>query len=155
MNMKRSNILFALAFVLLSVVSVSCYDEGGSRSNYDYRIIRSWQLTHCYLNGTEIDSTNTTTYYANDPGSYYYIYADHVLNVMTYHNGLVRQSTAGFWYFPEKDPDHLVMEFSLLGKNYKYTAVVKKLTHKELFYEYDDANGNHWRLEMNNRSSYY
>ena len=153
--MKKHKLILAFVIAASALAVTSCYDEGGSRTNYDYRIIRTWQLTHTYLNGTEIDSTNTTTYYANTPGTYYYFYADYVLGVMAYHNGMVRQSTAGFWYFPENDPDHLVLEFSLLGKNYKYTATVKKLTHKELFFEYDDQNGNHWRLELSNRSSYY
>jgi len=153
--MKRHKIILTLTMVIAAIFSISCYEEGGSRTNYDYRIIRTWQLSHCYLNGTEIDSTNTTTYYANIPGAYYYFYADYVLAVMTYHNGLIRQSTAGYWHFPENDPDHLIIEFTLLGKNYRYTADVKKLTHKELIYEYDDSHDNHWRLELSNRSSYY
>ena len=40
------------------------------------------------------------------------------------------------------------MDFKLKTQRYYYVADIKKLSKKELFYEYDDDYGNHWRLEL-------
>lgn len=148
--MKSRHILLLALFSICSVICTSCYDEWGAHKNAEIRIIGSWQITHTYLNGVEIDSTD---YYANMPGTYYYIYADYVLSVMTFHNGQYRYSTTGLWYLTDHNKN-LVAEFSILGKNYSYTAYITKLSKRELFYEYDDLDGNHWRLELNSRSAY-
>lgn len=152
MKKLHKSILLAL-LIATAILGTSCrYDEGPGISIYspEYRIIGSWQINHCYLNDTEVDSS---AYTANNVGSYFYIYADYVLNVMTYYNGEIRQSTVGTWYLKNKYKQ-LEINFTLLGKRYSYTADVKKLTRKELNFEYDDVDGNHWRLEMGTRSSY-
>lgn len=137
-----------LALIAVACLCTSCYDEG-TKINPEERVVGMWQLSHTYLNGTEIDST---TYYANKPGVYYYIYADHIMSVMTYYNGQIRESTFSTYYF-DKKYQNFTVDFSLLGRRYQYTAVIKKLSKKEFIYEYDDKYGNHWRLEMNSRSS--
>lgn len=158
--MKKHRIIFAAILGLLVITGVSCrYPQPVfSLHKPEYRIIGSWQITHTYLNGTEIDSTNVeilygTGYRANVPGAYYYIYADYVLQVMTSYNGEIRYSSAGNWYF-QNDFKDLVLQFSILGKRYNYTAAIQKLSRKELIYEYDDEMGNHWKIHMNSRSSY-
>lgn len=156
--MSRKRILFAAILGLLVITGVSCrYPQPVfSLHKPEYRIIGTWQITHTYLNGTEIDSTNSeliynTGYRANIPGTYYYIYADYVLEVMAYYNGAIRYSSTGNWFF-QNDYKDLVMRFSILGKRYDYMAAVQKLSRRELIYEYDDPDGNHWRIQMNSRS---
>lgn len=112
------------------------------------RIIGTWQITHCYLNGTEVDST---AYHANNVRNLYFIYADHVMSVNTSYNGQIRQSTSGFWDITCRNKK-LSFDFTLLGRKYSYVADIEKLTRRELFYEYNDDDGNHWRLMMNLRT---
>ncbi|MBR6133059.1 MAG: hypothetical protein IKQ20_14525 [Bacteroidales bacterium] len=147
-------ITISALFILTAIAVSSCYEEGGARGGNinepEYRIVKPWQITHTYLNGEEITETD---YYANRPSTFYYIYADCVLSVTAYFNGQVRESTAGHWIF--KDHNKILeMEFSLLGYHYFYQATVKKLTKNDLIYEYDDPDGNHWRIEMGSRASY-
>ncbi len=154
--MKLRNILIVLCFAITTVTITGCYPEGGASGGNinapDFRIIGTWQITHTYLNGQEIDST---LYYANAPSTFYYFYADHVLNVMTYYKGQIRESSAGFWYFYDADNKKnqiINLDFSLVGHRYQYNATIRKLTKKEFIYEYDDESGNHWRIQLNNRS---
>lgn len=158
--MSHKKILLPALLVLLAVTLVSCRYPQPVFSLYkpEYRIIGTWQVTHTYLNGTEIDTSNSdllyeTGYRANVPGTYYYIYADYVLQVMASYNGEIRYSSAGYWRF-ENDFKDLHLQFSIIGKRYQYTAAIQKLSRKELIYEYDDPEGNHWRIHMNSRSSY-
>ena len=81
--MKSHKIVFAAILGLLVITGMSCRYPQPTFSLHtpEYRIVGSWQVTHTYLNGTEIDSTNSdlvyeTGYRANIPGTYYYIYAD-------------------------------------------------------------------------------
>lgn len=157
--MKSHKIVFAAILGLLVITGMSCRYPQPTFSLHtpEYRIVGSWQVTHTYLNGTEIDSTNSdlvyeTGYRANIPGTYYYIYADYVMQVMTYYNGNIRYSSAGNWYF-QNDFKDLVLQFSILGKRYNYVAAIQKLSRRELIYEYDDTEGNHWKLHLNSRSS--
>ncbi len=157
--MSRKKLLFATLLSLLAVTLVSCrYPQPVfSLHKPEYRIIGVWQVTHSYLNGTEIDSTNRelvyeTGYRANIPGTYYYIYADYVLQVMASYNGEIRYSSAGNWYF-QNDFKDLVMRFSILGKRYDFIASIQKLSRRELIYEYDDPDGNHWKILLNSRSN--
>ena len=157
--MKKHRIIFAAILGLLVITGVSCrYPQPVfSLHKPEYRIVGAWQVTHTFLNGTEIDSTNRdlvyeTGYRANIPGTYYYIYADYVMQVMTTYNGEIRYSSAGSWYF-QNDFKDLVLQFSILGKRYNYVAAIQKLSRKELIYKYDDDQGNHWELYMNSRSS--
>ena len=156
--MSRKRILFAAILGILVITGASCrYPQPVfSLHKPEYRIIGTWQVTHTFLNGTEIDSTNIdliyeTGYRANIPGTYYYIYADYVLEVMAYYNGEIRYSSTGNWFF-QNDYKDLVMRFSILGKRYDYMAAVQKLSRRELIYEYDDPDGNHWKIQMNSRS---
>ncbi len=150
--MKR--IIIALALVITATLAVSCYPGGGATGGNinepEYRIVGTWQITHTYLNGVEID---TTRYHANKPSTYYYFYADHPLQVMGYHNEQIRYSTTGFWYFSNKNKN-LDITLSFLGRRYEYSAVIYKLTKRELIYDYTDEYGNEWRLQLNNRSLY-
>ena len=157
--MKSHKIVFAAILGLLVITGMSCRYPQPTFSLHtpEYRIVGSWQVTHTYLNGTEIDSTNSdlvyeTGYRANIPGTYYYIYADYVMQVMTYYNGDIRYSSAGNWYF-QNDFKDLGLQFSILGKRYNYVAAIQKLSRRELIYEYDDTEGNHWKLHLNSRSS--
>ena len=147
--MKIRRFFLAFAIMASALLFTSCYDEG-SKINPEERIVGVWELSHTYLNGEEIDST---TYYANKPGTYYYIYADHIMTVMALYNGQIRESSFSTYYFSNKY-QNITVDFSLLGRRYQYTAAIKKLSRKQFFIEYDDANENHWRLEMNSRSSY-
>lgn len=158
--MRFTQYLIVAMLGLAAVTCTSCrYPQPVfSLHNSEYRIIGSWQIGHTYLNGTEIDSTHSsaieaTGSLANNIGTFYYIYADYVMQVMVYYNGDVRYSTTGNWYFQNNYKD-LVISFHILGKKYQYVAAVQKLSRKELIYEYDDEDGNHWRIEMFSRSSY-
>ncbi len=145
-----------ISIILLSIVSMlilaSCYPDGGTTGNFinspEERIVGSWQLTHTYLNGEEIDST---PFYANKPSPYYYFYADHPMQLMNYHNGEYRYSNSGFWYFSNKNKN-LNIDISFLGHHYEYTADISKFTKKELIYDYVDEYGNQWELHLNTRS---
>lgn len=152
--MKRI-VPFIAIISLCAVLSVSCYPGGGTTggniNNPEYRIVGPWQITHTYLNGVEIDSTN---YYANQPGAFYNFYADHPLEVMNYVNGQVRYSINGFWYFTDDNSKLQISKVNFMGRRYEYTAEIYKLTRRELIYDYYDDNGNHWRIHMNNRSTY-
>lgn len=157
--MKHFRTVCTVCFALF-VLAGCRYPEGPGLSFHDpeYRIVGFWQITHTYLNGTQIDSTASTAVsetgcLANNPGTYYYIYADYILQVMAYHNGEYRKSTYGNWYF-EDNYRNLVMRFTVLGKKYSYTASVKKLSRREMIFEYTDEQNNEWRIVMNSRSSY-
>lgn len=139
----------------LAVVTVSCHrypeDHTLSLHQPEYRIVGVWEVTHCYLNGQETDSTG---HQANNVRTYYQIYADHVMSVRTFYNGDFRQSTMGIWSLAEKDRK-LSMDFTLVGRRYSYLADIKRLSREELAYEYLDDDGNLWRLEMNSRLPAY
>lgn len=145
----RSFPIICVLLIGISLFCTSCYDES-AKINPEYRIIGAWHLSHTYLNG---ESTDTASYLAFRPGTYFDIYADHILNVMVYHNGQIRESTFSTWQLLNNN-DNLALDFSVLGRHYQFTATIKKLTRKELIFEYDDAEQNHWRLEFYSRSSY-
>ena len=152
--MKHLKLYIILAMGLFALAFTSCnpYPEGPLFGLHtpEYRIIGTWQVSHTYLNGEEVDSTD---YNANNPGAFYYFYADHVLMVAASYNGLVRES--GFAsYRLSDDNKQLLIDFTL-ARRYSYVADIKRLTRKELSYEYDDEFGNHWRIEMFSRSSTY
>lgn len=148
--MKKRHILLLISALVLCLSGCRYPEPSPDIHSPEYRLIGSWQLQHTFLNGTEIDSTD---YYANMPGTYYYMYADHILNVMAYHNGELRQSTFSTWVLQDKNKK-LSIDFTVLGRRYTYTADIKKLTCKELFYEYDDEENNHWRLELYSASAF-
>jgi len=153
-KMKHLKLLIAVFAGIIAITATSCthYEEGPLFSVHtpEYRIIGSWQINHTYLNGEELDSC---AYHANNPGTYYYFYADHVLSVTAFYNNMARES--GFAsYRLSDDNKQLLIDFTL-ARRYQYVADIKKLSRKELFYEYDDEYGNHWRLELYSRSASY
>ena len=135
-----------LLFILLGFVAVcctSCYPES-TKISPEYRIINAWKVVHVYRNDDTIEDADL---HANRPGVYYNMYADHILTVMLYYNGQVRESTFSTWQLTDKNT-LLNLDFIILGHHYQYTAKVMKLTKKELIFEYDDEENNHWRLVL-------
>lgn len=117
--------------------------------SYEYKIVGMWQVSHTYLNGEEIDSTNYAGY---NVGTYYYIYADHVMEVKAYRNGEWRTSTFATYIIDQKEKT-VEMQYTLMGHSYHFLADVDKLTSREFFIEFDDSHGDHWRLELFSRSN--
>lgn len=152
--MKHIKVHILVLLGLVALISSGCtrYPEGPFFSLHkpEYRIIGTWQISHTYLNGEEVDST---AYHANNPGTFYYFYADHILMVAANYNGLVRESSFASYRLSD-DNTQLLIDFTL-ARRYNYVADIKKLSRKEMLYEYDDDKGNHWRLEMHSRSATY
>ncbi len=142
---NKTKLLIVLLVAALSVTLTAC-DELFSM---EYKIVGMWQVSHTYLNGEEIDSTNYAGY---NVGTYYYIYADHVMEVRGYRNGEWRSSTFATYVVDQKAKT-VEMQYTLMGNNYKFLADIDKLTKKEFFIEFDDQHGDHWRLEMFTRSN--
>ena len=117
--------------------------------SYEYRIVGIWQVSHTYLNGEAIDST---TYIGFSPGTYYYIYADHMMMVRALYNGLYRDSVSSYYILDEKKKT-VEFSYSLYGRSYHFMADIDRLTRKDFFIEFDDEKGNHWRLELFTRSN--
>lgn len=145
MIMKKIKIWIFLLVAALSVTLTAC-DELFSM---EYKIVGSWQVSHTYLNGEEIDSTN---YAGFNVGTYYYIYADHVMEVRAFRNNEWRTSTFATYIVNQKEKT-VEMEYTLMGNNYHFLADIDKLTRKEFFIEFDDKHGDHWRLELFSRSN--
>lgn len=136
---------------MAAVALASCenYPEGvPSFYSSEYRIVGMWQVSHTYLNGEEVDSTDYAGY---DVGTYYYIYADHVMSVKAYRNGEWRETIFSTYVLNPKDKT-IEMTYTLMDKNYHILADIKRLSRKEFFFEFDDAHGDHWRLELFSRS---
>lgn len=143
-------------FICFSVILLTgCrFTEGPfiSFNDCDTRITGYWQLGNSYCNGVAID--RTTNMDVNRPGSYYAFFGEGTLSVTALHNGITRESPAGNWFFANKKRNKLDIYFMFMAKEYHYVADIKKLTLKQLIYEYDDIDGNHWRLEFYTRSHY-
>lgn len=149
---KISKLILLVAAVVSAVCLSSCenYPEGApSFYSSEYRIVNSWQVSHTYLNGVEIDSTD---YIGYAPKTYYYIYADHVMAVMAYYDGQIRESSFATWVIDPKKKT-VKFDFTFFGKHYNFTADVMRLSKKEFFFEFDDEDGDHWRLELFSRSN--
>lgn len=115
----------------------------------EYKIVGMWQVSHTYLNGESIDSTN---YFGYAPGTYYYMYADHVMAVRALYNGEYRESTFATYILDTKART-VTFNYTIYGRKYNFTAYIDRLTKKEFFIEFTDKNGDHWRLEMFSRSN--
>ena len=138
--------MFALTFT-----SCENYPEGvPSFYSSEYRIVGSWQVSHTYLNGVEIDSTD---YIGYAPKTYYYIYADHVLALMALYEGEYRESSFATWVLHPKEKT-VDFDYTFFGKHYHFTADVKRPSRQDFFFEFDDEYGDHWRLELFSRSNY-
>ena len=143
---KTAKIWVALLCGIAAIVCISCENL----FSIEYRIVRSWQVSHTYLNGEEIDSTE---YIGYAPKTYYYIYADHVMSVMARYNGEYRESTFAMWVADQKKKT-VNFQYTFYGKEYDFTAKILKLNKNELLIEFDDEKGNHWKLQMFSRSNY-
>ena len=142
-------------FLIITVAVLLCgcrFPEGPfiSFNDIETRLTGYWQLGYSYCNGEEVTKETTIDY--NRPGSYYAFFGEGTLTVTAIHNGLQRESPAGSWYFVNKRNGELDIHFMFMANEYHYVAKVKKLSLKELIYEYDDLEGNHWRLEFFTRS---
>lgn len=146
-KMKKTKFWISILLVAAISVTLTACDELFSM---EYKIVGSWQVSHTYLNGEEIDSTDYAGYAV---GTYYYIYADHVMEVKAYRNGEWRTSTFATYIIDPKEKT-VEMEYTLMGYNYKILADVEKLSRREFFIEFDDQHGDHWRLELFSRSNY-
>lgn len=133
------------------LTSCENYPEGvPSFFSSEYRIVGSWQVSHTYLNGKEIDSTD---YIGYAPKTYYYIYADHVLALMAMYDGQIRESSFATWVLHPKEKT-VDFNYTFFGHQYAFTADVMRLSRREFFIEFDDEYGDHWRLELFSRSNY-
>ena len=141
--MKKIIILLALA----TVCCTACrYKEGPGISFVapEYRMMGNWNLEKVFLNGEQITETE---YLANVPRTYYIFELDGIVDVLYWYNNAMQSAVHGVWKF-QNNCKELVMDFQLKTQKYYYVATIKKLSKKELIYEYDDDYGNHWRLEM-------
>lgn len=144
---KNISIRFFGVLIIAACLCGACrYPEGPGISfiNPEYRIIGNWNLEKVWLNGEEISTTDEV---ANRPTNYYIFSSDYMLTINTYYNNAIRYSNYGSWQFKNNYKD-VAIEFSLLNKKTYYVASIKKLTKKEMIYEYDDEKGNHWRLYL-------
>ena len=143
--LKKTKLWIALALAVVAMAFSSC----DNLFSMEYKIVGIWQVSHTYLNGESIDSTN---YLGFSPGTYYYIYADHMMMVISMYNGVARESVSSYYILDEKNKT-VEINFSLYGRKYHFIADVDRLTKKDFFIEFDDEKGNHWRLEMFSRSN--
>lgn len=150
---KILKIWILIAVGVLSVALTSCenYPEGvPSFYSSDYRIVGTWQVSHAYLNGEEVDSTGFSAY---EVGTYYIMYPDHVMSVRALRNGEWRETIFANYVIDPKQKT-IDMAFTLIDKNYNIHANIMRLSRKEFFFEFDDNYGDHWRLELFSRSNY-
>ncbi|MBR3550707.1 MAG: hypothetical protein IKO09_01755 [Bacteroidales bacterium] len=148
---KHLHIWITIVMAAVALTSCENYPEGvPSFYSSEYRIVGAWQVSHTYLNGVEIDSTD---YVAYSPTTFYYMYADHVMSLTGIHNGELRQSSFATYILDPKAKT-IDFNFSFFGKRYVFTANIMRLSRKEFFIEFDDEYGDHWRLELFSRSSY-
>ena len=134
----------------ISFTSCENYPEGvPSFYSSEYRIVGSWQVSHTYLNGVEIDSTSFVGY---APNTYYNLYADHVMAVIAQYNGVYRESSFATYILHPKEKT-IDFNYTFFGKRYVFTADIRRLSLREFFIEFDDEFGDHWRLEMFSRSN--
>ena len=94
--MKNKSKLYVFLLAIVAAVTLTSCDE---LFNMEYKIVGSWQVAHTYLNGEAVDSCE---YIGYSPGTYYYLYADHVMSVRTYYNGEYRESTFGTYILDQK-----------------------------------------------------
>ena len=141
--MKRIIILLALTVVCCTACR---YKEGPGISFVapEYRMMGTWNLEKVFLNGEQITETE---YLANVPNTYYIFDLDGIVDVVFFYNNAMQSAVYGKWNF-QNNCKELVMDFQLKTQKYYYVATIKKLSKKELIYEYDDIHGSHWRLEL-------
>ncbi len=141
---------------LTGLTFVSCrYDEGPfiSFTKPEDRLVGYWKLKEVYCNGAKMDSA---TVFANQPGNYYAFFFEGMASVSALDStmNIWEESDYGGWQFENRCKEIYVI-FSLKHRKYEYTAVIKRLTRDDLIYEYNDNNGDRWRLEFESRSTMY
>ena len=114
----------------------------------EYRLIGYWSLQTIYKNDVIIDSVEL---HANAVGNYYAFFYDGPFAVTAYIDGVLTESVKGSWSF-QNNYKQLNLDFVLKNHHYVYTADIIKLSMRELKYEYEDEDGNIWRLEFYSRS---
>ena len=136
--------------VLAALFFSACRYEEPSFSLHspEYRIIGYWALQNVYKNEVAIDSDEL---YANVPGNYYAFFYDGPFAVTAYIDGVLTESVKGTWQFLN-NYKQLDIDFVLKNHHYEYTADIIKLSMREMKYEYEDEDGNIWRLEFYSRS---
>lgn len=144
--MKHKSKLYIFLLAIAASVTFTGCDELFSM---EYKIVGMWQVSHTYLNGEAIDSSE---YIGYSPSTYYYMYADHVMSVRALYNGEYRESTFGTYVLDQKAKT-IEFNYSLYGRKYHFVADIKRLTKKDFFIEFNDQYGDHWRLEMFTRSN--
>jgi len=144
--MKNKSKLYIFLLAIAASVTFTGCDELFSM---EYKIVGMWQVSHTYLNGESIDSSE---YIGYSPGSCYYMYADHVMSVRALYNGEYRESTFGTYVLDQKAKT-IEINYSLYGQRYHSVADIKRLTKKDFFIEFNDEYGDHWRLELFTRSN--
>ena len=149
-------IVLVCLLALSGIVFVSCrYNEGPwiSFIKPEERLVGYWKLADVYCNGTKVDSA---TVFANKPGNYYAFFFEGMVSVSALDTTMNRweESDYGGWQF-ENHCKEIYVTFSLKHRKYEYTATIKRLTRDDLIYEYNDNNGDLWRLEFESRSTMY
>lgn len=150
--MKRS--IFYSLILLMALTSVSCrYAEGPFLSfiNPEERLVGYWKLDAVYLNDTKIDSSDVLP---NNPGCYYAFFTERMVSVSALQGSTYYESMYGEWALQNHEKE-LYVNYVLRNKRYTYTAVIKKLSRKNLIYEFYDEYGDKWRFEFFTRSNLY
>ena len=150
--MKRS--IFYSLILLMALTSVSCrYAEGPFLSfiNPEERLVGYWKLDAVYLNDTKIDSSAVLP---NNPGCYYAFFTERMVSVSALQGSTYYESMYGEWALQNHEKE-LYVNYVLRNKRYTYTAVIKKLSRKNLIYEFYDEYGDKWRFEFFTRSNLY
>ncbi|MBO4488085.1 MAG: hypothetical protein J5741_00315 [Bacteroidales bacterium] len=155
--MKAYKIALLLLISAVGFSCAACFPEGGGGLvNPEYRIINVWRLAHAYCDDVEVDTTSFNMddiyYQAYMPNTLYYIYADHVMNVICSYHGQIRQSTFSTWILDKREKT-LSLDYTLLGRHYVILSEIRKLTKNELIIEFEEE-GRHWRLEMYSQTGY-
>lgn len=142
--MKKS--VYFLIVALLIGFSSCRYDEGPGISfrKPEDRIQGYWLLQKVYKNGEQVLETEDVS---RNIGSYYSFFFDGYLAVTVYTDGTTRESPTGRWLFQNGEKE-LLIDFVLIDNHYQYVARINKLSYRELRYEYEDENGDTWKLVM-------
>jgi len=144
--MKKIFPILLLAVIFLNACR---YEEPSfSLHSPEYRIIGYWSLQSVFKNEVAIDSVEL---YANAVGNYYAFFYDGPFAVTAYINSVLTESVKGSWGF-QNNYKQLNLDFVLKNHHYVYTADIIKLSMREMKYEYEDEDGNIWRLEFYSRS---
>lgn len=152
MKLKK-RIIWILLLSLVIATSSCRYEEGPyvSFTSPETRLVGYWKLSKVELNGTEVETTSNQSAL---PGNYFAFFIERMLSVTTVKDGVILESVSGYWEFQNHEKE-LIINFVLANKEYSYIATIKRLTKKELVYEYVDQYGDTWKLTFDSRSNLY